>query len=216
MIGVMTVAIVVAHWKVGFFIFKPNQGWEYCASIAVTAFVIAMIGPGRWSLDHAARHRLARMDRARHRRELPELAAQLLNWPSATARRSTHDRDSRAAPAQAEAPALGARRCWCSICALIAAMWVYAFGFAPKEGVYFVTDKAWRTSAEQICADGRAATAGPRRHEAGLHLQSDPRADDPARRHRRSAPPTSSKGCSTTSQRCRCRRRTTASGSPSS
>lgn len=52
-IGVMVVAIVVAHWKVGFFIFKPNQGWEYCASIAVTAFVIAMVGPGRWSLDHA-------------------------------------------------------------------------------------------------------------------------------------------------------------------
>ena len=54
MIGVMTVAIVVEHWKVGFFIFKPNQGWEYCASIAVTAFVIATIGSGRWSLDHAA------------------------------------------------------------------------------------------------------------------------------------------------------------------
>lgn len=53
MIGVMTVAIVVAHWKVGFFIFKPNQGWEYCASIAITAWVIALIGPGRWSLDHA-------------------------------------------------------------------------------------------------------------------------------------------------------------------
>jgi putative oxidoreductase len=53
MIGVMTVAIVVEHWKVGFFIFRPNQGWEYCASIAATAFVIAMIGPGRWSLDHA-------------------------------------------------------------------------------------------------------------------------------------------------------------------
>lgn len=52
-IGVMVVAIVVAHWKVGFFIFKPDQGWEYCASIAVTAFVIAMVGPGRWSLDHA-------------------------------------------------------------------------------------------------------------------------------------------------------------------
>ena len=53
MIGVMTVAIVVAHWKVGFFIFKPNQGWEYCASIAVAAFVIATVSPGRWSLDHA-------------------------------------------------------------------------------------------------------------------------------------------------------------------
>jgi putative oxidoreductase len=53
MIGVMTVAIVVAHWKVGFFIFKPNQGWEYCASIAVAALAIAMIGPGEWSLDNA-------------------------------------------------------------------------------------------------------------------------------------------------------------------
>ncbi|HEX2783696.1 MAG TPA: hypothetical protein VHN36_08925, partial [Ilumatobacteraceae bacterium] len=37
------------------------------------------------------------------------------------------------------------------ICSLIAAMWVYAFGFATKTGVYFVTEKAWRTSAEQIC-----------------------------------------------------------------
>lgn len=52
-IGVMLVAIVVAHWKVGFFIFLPDQGWEYCASIAVTVLVIATIGPGRWSLDHA-------------------------------------------------------------------------------------------------------------------------------------------------------------------
>jgi putative oxidoreductase len=52
MIGLMTVAIVVEHWRVGFFIFKPNQGWEYCASIAVTAFVIATVGAGRWSVDH--------------------------------------------------------------------------------------------------------------------------------------------------------------------
>ncbi len=39
------------------------------------------------------------------------------------------------------------------ICALIAAMWVYAFGFASKTGVYFVSEKAWRTSAEQICVE---------------------------------------------------------------
>ena len=38
------------------------------------------------------------------------------------------------------------------ICALIAAMWVYAFIFAPKQGVYFVTDKNWRTTADRICA----------------------------------------------------------------
>ena len=52
-VGLMVVAIVVAHWKVGFFIFKPNQGWEYCASIAVVAFAVAMVGGGRWSLDNA-------------------------------------------------------------------------------------------------------------------------------------------------------------------
>ncbi|MEA3185777.1 MAG: hypothetical protein QOJ74_2254 [Ilumatobacteraceae bacterium] len=39
------------------------------------------------------------------------------------------------------------------VCALIAAMWVYAFGFASKTGVYYVTDKGWRTSAEQICVE---------------------------------------------------------------
>ena len=38
------------------------------------------------------------------------------------------------------------------ICALIAAMWVYAFIFAPRKGVYFVTDKNWRASADRICA----------------------------------------------------------------
>jgi hypothetical protein len=37
------------------------------------------------------------------------------------------------------------------VCALIAAMWVYAFGFASKTGVYFVSEKGWRTSAERIC-----------------------------------------------------------------
>jgi hypothetical protein len=59
-----------------------------------------------------------------------------------------------------EAPIPGERktRTWVRvmlavICALIAAMWVYAFVFAPKKGVYFVTDKAWRVSAEQICAN---------------------------------------------------------------
>ncbi|MBI4885182.1 MAG: DoxX family protein [Actinobacteria bacterium] len=52
-IGVMIVAIVIDHWKIGFFIFEPGEGWEYCASIAVVALVVATIGPGRWSLDNA-------------------------------------------------------------------------------------------------------------------------------------------------------------------
>lgn len=53
MIGLMVVAIVTVHWKVGFFIFLPNGGWEYCASILVTAWGIAAIGAGSASLDDA-------------------------------------------------------------------------------------------------------------------------------------------------------------------
>ena len=52
-IGVMVVAIVVAHAKVGFFVFLPNQGWEYCATIALGALAVGIIGPGEWSIDGA-------------------------------------------------------------------------------------------------------------------------------------------------------------------
>lgn len=52
-IAVMLVAIYTCHWKVGFFIFKPNQGWEYCATIAIGALAVATIGAGEWSIDHA-------------------------------------------------------------------------------------------------------------------------------------------------------------------
>jgi hypothetical protein len=38
---------------------------------------------------------------------------------------------------------------------LIAAMWVYAFVFASKDGVYRVDDDGWRRSAERICAEAR-------------------------------------------------------------
>ncbi len=53
MVALMIVAIWTVHWTAGFFVFRPNQGWEYCASIAVVAFVVALAGPGEWSLDHA-------------------------------------------------------------------------------------------------------------------------------------------------------------------
>ena len=52
-IALMLVAITVAHRKNGFFIFRPGEGWEYCAFLAVAAFSIATIGAGSWSLDHA-------------------------------------------------------------------------------------------------------------------------------------------------------------------
>lgn len=50
-VGVMLVATVVAHWKVGFFIFRPGQGWEYVVTIAVVAFAVGTMGAGEWSLD---------------------------------------------------------------------------------------------------------------------------------------------------------------------
>ena len=40
MIGLMTVAIVVAHWRVGWFIFRKGEGMEYCLMIAVAAFSV--------------------------------------------------------------------------------------------------------------------------------------------------------------------------------
>ncbi len=50
-ISLMIVAIVTVHWKVGYFIFLPNGGWEYCASIAVVATAIGLLGPGKYSAD---------------------------------------------------------------------------------------------------------------------------------------------------------------------
>lgn len=51
-ISLMVVAIVTVHWRVGYFIFLPNGGWEYCASIIVVASAVAVAGPGSASLDH--------------------------------------------------------------------------------------------------------------------------------------------------------------------
>jgi putative oxidoreductase len=53
-IGLMTVAIYTSHLKVGFFVFKPGQGWEYCASIVAAALAIGIAGAGDFSIDHAA------------------------------------------------------------------------------------------------------------------------------------------------------------------
>lgn len=53
-IGVMLVAKFAAHRGAGFFIFLSPPGWEYVISIAVVGAVVAISGPGRWSLDHAA------------------------------------------------------------------------------------------------------------------------------------------------------------------
>jgi putative oxidoreductase len=51
MIGLMTVAFWAVHRGNGFLIIKG--GWEFVAAIAVVAWAVATIGPGRFSLDHA-------------------------------------------------------------------------------------------------------------------------------------------------------------------
>ena len=42
-----------------------------------------------------------------------------------------------------------------AIIAVIVAMWVYIFGFAPRTGAYRVRDDAWRTKAQAICTEAR-------------------------------------------------------------
>jgi len=52
-IGVMLVAWGTNHLKNGFFIFRPGEGWEYVMTLSVCGLVLAILGPGEWSLDHA-------------------------------------------------------------------------------------------------------------------------------------------------------------------
>ena len=52
-IGTMTVALVTNHRGNGFFIFRPGEGWEYVMTLIGCGFVLAVLGAGRFSLDHA-------------------------------------------------------------------------------------------------------------------------------------------------------------------
>src|SRR5690349_4395731 len=51
--SIVLVALVTNHWKNGFFINNPGEGWEYTATLTVLSFVPAALGPGYWSLDSA-------------------------------------------------------------------------------------------------------------------------------------------------------------------
>jgi putative oxidoreductase len=53
-IGVMLVAWITNHLKNGFFIFRPGEGYEYVMTLTVVGIALAILGPGNWSLDHAA------------------------------------------------------------------------------------------------------------------------------------------------------------------
>jgi putative oxidoreductase len=49
----MLVALITNHLKNGFFIFRPGEGWEYVMVLTVSGFLLAIVGPGEWSLDKA-------------------------------------------------------------------------------------------------------------------------------------------------------------------
>lgn len=53
-VATMFVAFWSVHWRAGFWITaRPVEGWEYVAIMALAAMLLAVTGPGEWSLDHA-------------------------------------------------------------------------------------------------------------------------------------------------------------------
>jgi putative oxidoreductase len=51
LIATMAVAIITVHWSKG--VWSTEGGYEYNAVLMATAFAVAAVGPGNWSLDHA-------------------------------------------------------------------------------------------------------------------------------------------------------------------
>jgi putative oxidoreductase len=58
-VGVMTVALITNHFKNGFFIFRPGEGYEYVLNLAVAGLALGALGPGAWSFDRVAKIHLA-------------------------------------------------------------------------------------------------------------------------------------------------------------
>ena len=53
-VTIMAVAFWSVHRRAGFFVFaRPDEGWEYVATVTVAALVLATLGPGPWSVDAA-------------------------------------------------------------------------------------------------------------------------------------------------------------------
>jgi putative oxidoreductase len=51
--GTMLVAWITNHLKNGFFIFAPGEGYEYVMTLTFAGLLLATVGAGEWSLDHA-------------------------------------------------------------------------------------------------------------------------------------------------------------------
>lgn len=53
-VATMVVAFWAIHRFAGFFNFhRPDEGWEYVATLSVMAIALAVLGPGRYSVDEA-------------------------------------------------------------------------------------------------------------------------------------------------------------------
>lgn len=55
LVALMLVAIVSVHRKNGFMITNPGGGVEYCVTLALAGLTLGTLGPGKFSVDHAAR-----------------------------------------------------------------------------------------------------------------------------------------------------------------
>ena len=44
-VGVMVVALITNHFKNGFFIFRPGEGYEYVANLTLAGLALAALGP---------------------------------------------------------------------------------------------------------------------------------------------------------------------------
>jgi len=52
LVATMTIAFWAVHRASGFFVFRrPDEGWEYVATLSLVAAVIGVLGPGRFSAD---------------------------------------------------------------------------------------------------------------------------------------------------------------------
>lgn len=51
-ITIMSVAFWAIHRHAGFFVFaRPDEGWEYVATLVVASLALGALGPGPWSVD---------------------------------------------------------------------------------------------------------------------------------------------------------------------
>jgi len=52
--AIMVVAYLTVHRAAGFWVTaRPDEGWEYVATLLAGAITVAMLGPGEWAVDEA-------------------------------------------------------------------------------------------------------------------------------------------------------------------